>query len=591
MIMRNKVLIVEDEGILSMEMSQSLTSMGYEVIDVAVTGENAVELVDEKRPDLVLMDIQLAGELDGIQAAEMINSRHNIPIIYISGHTDELTFSRAKITGPYAYISKNFNYDELHTTIEMAIYKNELQRKVVENEYLLNITLENILDAVITIDRDGWIQYMNDAAQDLLSVKKNVATRGKIDRLGIVMIDRKGRELVHPYIKKRSRKLGTEEYTLINIAAQRKTVVECTVNILQDAWKNVKGYVYLIRNIEERKKTDAIMSRLASIVESSRDAIIGIDVNGKINSWNAGAEKILGYSSSETIGQNISLLTPDDYPNELPEKIELLRTGETVMHYEGVRQCKNGELIHMSILPSPIKNKKGEMTGISFIARDITEGKQLQKEVMEISEKERERIGQDLHDSLGQQLTGILLNVKAIENRVKSGSDNDVLESITQTEELIKSTIKQTRNMAKTLVPLKLQSEGLPHALGDLVNYAESVYTRKIETVIDYEIDNVNIIAETQIYHIAQEALNNAIKHSGADIISLNLETAQSEIILTVSDNGRGMNNIKSEGLGLGIMKYRAGLINGNISFYGEEGKGTAVVCRIPIQETEKKDG
>jgi PAS domain S-box-containing protein len=374
---------------------------------------------------------------------------------------------------------------------------------------------------------------------------------------------------------------------MTNEAAGTVMSVECTINPLPSAKNKVGGYVYLIKNIEERKNMEAIQSRLASIITSSKDAIIGIDTSGVIKTWNAGAENILGYSYDEVAGQNISMLTPSSYPNELPGKIEQLKGGGIIEHYESLRQTKNGNLIQMSILPSAIKDSKGNITGISFIARDITEKKELEKEVMEISERERERIGQDLHDSLGQQLTGILLNLSFVEKELKNENPALDLGRLSETSELIKTSISQTRNLAKTLVPLKLQTEGLPYALSDLANYAREVYEKEVETQIDYEIKGTDIIVETQLYHIAQEAINNAAKHSGGDKINISLKIAQSELVLSVKDNGRGMKEKSGEGLGLRIMKYRASLINGTVFVNGENGEGALLICRVPIHNTE----
>ncbi len=580
---KTKVLIVEDESIISMDMAQSLESMGYEVIDAVPSGEEALLSVEKIKPDLILMDVQLSGKMDGIQTAEKINEKNNVPIIYISGHTDELTLSRAKITGPYGYITKSFNYNELHTTIEMVIYKNQMQRKVVENENLLNITLENIEDAVINIDQDGNIKYLNAAAAYMLKLTRKQAEHVKIDRIGIQWIDVDGQELIHPYQSRRKIRIEKKEYTLHNLTAGTGIPVECSINVMHDTSKNIIGYIYLVRNIEQRKKIDIIQSRLASIVESSQDAIIGIDVNGVIRSWNKGAIEILGYAVDEVLGQNISMLTPPNYPNELPDKIEALKNGEVVSHYESVRKKKNGDLIEMSILPSPIMNSRGRITGISFIARDITEKKNLEKEVIEIEEKERERIGQDLHDSLGQQLTGILLNVKTLENNIKNKISPDDLAHLLETERMIKDSINQTRTMARTLIPVKLQTEGLAHALEDLAGFARSVYKHEVITEIDENIKELNIITETQLYHIAQEAINNSLKHSNSRTIELGLNVVQSELVLSIKDDGEGLRSGKKDGIGINIMKYRANLINGTIFLHSEKGEGTLVLCRVPL--------
>ena len=585
---KNKVLIIEDEGILSMDMSVSLKSMGYQVIDAVPSGEEAIQLLENVVPDVILMDVQLSGELDGIQTAEKINKKYNIPIIYISEHTDELTLSRAKITGPYGYVKKSFNFTELHTTIDMAIYKNEMQQKVVENEYLLNTTLLNIEDAVINVDNEGVIKYLNKSAEAMLNITKSNANKAVIDRIGIKWINNKGKELKHPYIQKRKRKLVKTEYVLLNTVSGGTIPVECSVNILHDSNRNIIGYVYLIQNIEERKKIVTIQSRLASIIESSQDAIIGIDTNGVIHSWNSGARKILGYTYEEVVGQNVSMFTPPNIPNELPEKIEKLKSGRAVSHYESVRQTKRGEIIEMSILPSPIFDDQGNMIGISFIARNITERKKLEKEVIEIGEKERERIGRDLHDSLGQQLTGIMLNLKAIEKIIKNKLDEDEILQLKETSDMIKNAIQQTRTMAKNMVPIKLETEGLPHALEDLANFARKVYKKEVKTSIDSEIERVNIITETQLYHIAQEAVNNSVKHGNCSAISITLNVVQSELVLSVKDDGIGFKEDSKGGIGINIMKYRANLVSGTLFIHSEIGAGSLVLCRVPLSAAGK---
>ncbi len=585
---KNKILIVEDEGILSLDMANTLHEMGYSVIDAVPSGEEALEMIKRDKPDLILMDIQLSGEMDGIQTAEQINKAFAIPIIYITGYTDELTLSRAKITAPYGYITKSFNYSELHSTIEMAIYKSQLERKVHENEFLLNTTLENIEDAVITIDMEGNIQFINKPAEKLLKIKKNINAKLNIEQVGFKLLDDNNEAYVHPFHTKRKKRFKNE-YRLKNKTGGNLLRVEFVVTTLLDTFKEPVGYVYVLRDIEERKKIETISSRLVSIVESSSDAIIGIKTDGTIRTWNSGAEAVFGYTPIEAIGKNISMITPSNYPNELTDKIEKLKNHEIVLHYDGIRQRKNGELVQMSILPSPIKDKDGKITGISVIARDITEKKALEKEVLETSEKERERIGQDLHDSLGQQLTGILLNVKSLENELKPLQQPDFIEKLKETEDLIKNAIMQTRELAKGLVPIKLQTEGLPHALEDLANFARRVYQMAVETQIDDLIKPVSIITETQLYHIAQEAINNAAKHANCTKLFIYLHIVQSELILSIKDNGKGFSETKKAGIGLRIMSYRANIINGSMSVHSEEGEGTLVICRVPLNYGEKE--
>ncbi|MGY8927739.1 MAG: response regulator [Flavobacteriales bacterium] len=131
------IVVVEDESIVSKDIQQSLKKLGYNVVGAAATGEKAIELVDEFEPDLVLMDIMLKGQMSGIDAAGVIKSRHSIPVIYLTAYADENTLSKAKVTEPYGYIIKPFKEVDIHTSIEMALYKHEKNQEVEKERDLL----------------------------------------------------------------------------------------------------------------------------------------------------------------------------------------------------------------------------------------------------------------------------------------------------------------------------------------------------------------------------------------------------------------------------------------------------------------------
>ena len=129
-----RMLVVEDERIVSMDLQRRLKAMGYEVAGSAVSGEEAIEKAEKLRPDMVLMDIMLDGELDGIQAAEIIRARFSIPVIYLTAYADSATLERAKITEPFGYILKPFEERELHGHIEIALYKARMEKKLKDSE-------------------------------------------------------------------------------------------------------------------------------------------------------------------------------------------------------------------------------------------------------------------------------------------------------------------------------------------------------------------------------------------------------------------------------------------------------------------------
>ncbi|MEW6586946.1 MAG: response regulator, partial [Nitrospirota bacterium] len=175
-----KILIVEDEVIEAMDVQQRLASLGYPTPDIAHSGEEGVKKVEEAQPDLVLMDIMMPGKMDGVTAAEQIQSRFDIPIVYLTAYADENTLRRAKVTEPYGYIVKPFQERELHISIDMALYKHKMEGELKAREKWLATTLSSIGDAVIATDKNGMITFMNPIAEGLTGWKMGNALNKKL---------------------------------------------------------------------------------------------------------------------------------------------------------------------------------------------------------------------------------------------------------------------------------------------------------------------------------------------------------------------------------------------------------------------------
>ena len=140
---KTNILIVEDESIVAKDIQHSLKKLGYTVVGMCSTGEDAIRTAEEVKPDLVLMDIMLKGDMSGIEAAGQIREKFNIPIIYLTAYADESTLSKAKVSEPYGYIIKPFKEIDLHTSIEMAIYKHEKETDVKKERDFLYSIVEN----------------------------------------------------------------------------------------------------------------------------------------------------------------------------------------------------------------------------------------------------------------------------------------------------------------------------------------------------------------------------------------------------------------------------------------------------------------
>ena len=168
-----KILIVEDEHIVAMELQSRLSDLGYLVLDTVDTGNDAIQRAIELVPDLILMDINIKGDIDGVEAAEKIKKIQDIPIIFLTAFTDNKTLERAKLVEPYGYIVKPFEERELHTTIEIAAYKYKMEIKLRENEKKLSIILSSIEDAVFATDKSGKINFVNQSFENLTGFSNN----------------------------------------------------------------------------------------------------------------------------------------------------------------------------------------------------------------------------------------------------------------------------------------------------------------------------------------------------------------------------------------------------------------------------------
>lgn len=180
---KNNILVVEDEAIVSKDIQQSLKKLGYNIVGTAATGEKAIVLANEFKPDLVLMDIMLKGEMSGIEAAQQIKAQLNIPVIYLTAYADENTLAKAKVTEPYGYIIKPFKEIDLHTSIEMALYKHTKEREVIKERDFLYALVENKEDeGVIFVKSNSRLVKVNthqilfvEALKDYVVINTNEA--------------------------------------------------------------------------------------------------------------------------------------------------------------------------------------------------------------------------------------------------------------------------------------------------------------------------------------------------------------------------------------------------------------------------------
>lgn len=204
---KTNVLVVEDESIVSKDIQHSLKKLGYNVVGAAATGENAIALATEHRPDIVLMDIMLKGDMNGIEAAGEIRKQLGIPVIYLTAYADEGTLSKAKVTEPYAYIIKPFKEIDLHTSIEMALYKHGKEKEVVKERDLLYSLVENK-------DSKNFIFVKSNSRLVKLNTKEIYFIEALKDYVVINTLN--SRYTIHSTMKDIERKLPGDEFIRVH---------------------------------------------------------------------------------------------------------------------------------------------------------------------------------------------------------------------------------------------------------------------------------------------------------------------------------------------------------------------------------------
>ncbi len=171
-----RILVVEDERIVAQDIEATLEQLGYDVVATVGTGEAAIEAVDRLRPDLVMMDIHLGDGIDGVEAADRIRLRHTIPVIFLTAYTDAQTLDRAKITEPYGYIVKPFDDREIHTAIQIGLYRHRVEAEVTRLNTWLSTLLRCMGDGVLGLDATGNVNYLNPRGATLLGVTPDQAS-------------------------------------------------------------------------------------------------------------------------------------------------------------------------------------------------------------------------------------------------------------------------------------------------------------------------------------------------------------------------------------------------------------------------------
>lgn len=377
-------MVVEDEGIIAQDIKNCLEGLGYIVPDVVFTGNEAITRAEEVCPDLILMDIVLKGEIDGIETAAVIREKYNIPIVYLTAYEDDRTLKRAKMTEPLGYILKPFEERYLRSSIEMALYKHQMETKLKENERWLAAVLKSVGDAVIVTDEFGFVKFLNPVAEMLTGWTLKEVSGKRINEI-MSLIDEDTREPMQNPVEKVLAEniiIGRSNHTVLISRDGRQITIDHSSSPLRDENGRLTGVVLIIQDITERKISENALreseTKFRNLFDYATDAIFVQSLNGRIISVNYQASKLLGYTKEELGKMKFSeLINENIIDNTFLIYSSLKEKGNYQFETQYIRKDKS--LVEVEISMRLIKLLEDEV--VQLFVRDITERKQTQEKI------------------------------------------------------------------------------------------------------------------------------------------------------------------------------------------------------------------
>jgi len=595
------ILIVEDEILVAKDIRRFLHGLEYEVVGIAASGEEAIRLAVETRPHLILMDIRLKGDMDGITAAERIRERFHTPIVFLTAQWDKTTRERAKGTGAYGYVLKPWVDRELEIGVEMALAIHAKERQVTESEERVRRIVENALDAVVMMDAAGNVIDWNPQAEKTFGWSRAEALGRPVAELIVPPDLREAhlRGLEHARATGRGGILNTR----IEITAVHRDGTRFPVQLAVTPIRSGDSWIFsaFIRDITESKRSrdalEASERKYRTLVETTNTGFLIKDAQGRVVDANAEYVRLSGHLTLRDIrGRSVLEWTAEYHRDRNAEEIRQSLESDQTRTYEIHYVDSNGRITPVEVNATRLQTDDG--LWILSLCRDITERKRQERELAEYAGA----VSHDLKKPLGM----VMRHVQRLERRYR-----DQLDDVAR--EHIRMAIQGTKDMERLIDDLR-DNEQFGRRAAEPVD-GNRVLQRVME-ILGPDIDGSNAVLdveplptvianEWELIVVFQNLLSNAIKYRGEQPphIRVGARPEQGNWLFWVQDNGIGMEpkdtqkvfhiwerllqkpEVEGTGIGLANCKKAIERRGGRIWAESEPGNGSTFFFTLPAPE------